>query len=609
MYKVITNQDDKIYVTEDNEMLALNVVTTDELDDAIESLGSTFQNNLNAHINDFENPHRVTKSQVGLADVDNTSDLNKPISTATQQAITNEIDRATSVEKSLQQSVEETSQNLQNELDKKINISTSDTTQNIYNHIYNNTDKQMIISSVGTDFDPMSEEELQNLSYSSYFFNNPMMQLIQNTFKDNEGNQTITSISQSTGAIILQTQSQNGSSMINIGDGVTQIGDGSDFYNFRNTSLNSTNNADLGTSTNKFKDLYLSGKLSDGTNEVTIGDINNKVDKVEGKGLSTEDFTTALKEKLESIDTSGGSSGGSGTVIQKNYLYNQEFTINQREKTLYPVGTADSYCVDRWQKGADVEVTYTNSTSVTTISNKSTTQLEGITQYIADDTTLLGKQVTFTVKTTEGTYSMTTDPLPLTPKKTHKNTIIQTQNTSFGALQIEFAKTHFLVRILINPATSDTDYTTITPVYAKLELGVSFTGIDYKDKYSYLQECSQFYQKNPFRTLYTHGYYVRYSTYTQYFATCPLGTNFYSSTLKFEIKDGSHPKLLTNENGISDLVYDSVATTLKGPDKSVVAISMTINEDNSAILGDKTSKYELCMFSFPNSSIDGEITS
>lgn len=382
------------------------------------------------------------------------------------------------------------------------------------------------------------------------------------------------------------------------------------------SSLNETTNTNTNDINSTKADIAtLSASLSDINSNISSieSDIatldNSKVDKISGKGLSTEDFTTELKEKLVSIDTTNIGSSSVSNCIQKNYLYNQEFTINQREKTLYPVDTADSYCVDRWQKGADVEVTYTNSTAVTTISNKSTTQLEGITQYIADDTTLLGKQVTFTVKTTEGTYSMTTEPLPLTPKTTHKNTIIQTQNTSFGALQIEFAKTHFLVRILINPATSDTDYTTITPVYAKLEQGLNFTGIDYKDKYSYLQECSQFYQKNPFRTFYTPGYRVQYSSYTQYFATCPLGTNFYSSTLKFEIKDGSYPRVLSSINGINDLIYDSVSITLKGPDKSAVAISMTINEDNSAILGDETSKYELCMFSFPNSSIDGEITS
>jgi len=42
---------------------------------------------LEDHINDTSNPHQVTKDQVGLGDVDNTSDLNKPISNATQQVL------------------------------------------------------------------------------------------------------------------------------------------------------------------------------------------------------------------------------------------------------------------------------------------------------------------------------------------------------------------------------------------------------------------------------------------------------------------------------------------------------------------------------------------
>ena len=48
---------------------------------------SNVQNNLNAHINDRTNPHRVTKKQIGLDQVDNTSDANKPISNATQTAL------------------------------------------------------------------------------------------------------------------------------------------------------------------------------------------------------------------------------------------------------------------------------------------------------------------------------------------------------------------------------------------------------------------------------------------------------------------------------------------------------------------------------------------
>ena len=45
------------------------------------------QTNLETHINNKTNPHKVTKAQVGLGNVDNTADTDKPISTATQTAL------------------------------------------------------------------------------------------------------------------------------------------------------------------------------------------------------------------------------------------------------------------------------------------------------------------------------------------------------------------------------------------------------------------------------------------------------------------------------------------------------------------------------------------
>lgn len=45
-----------------------------------------------AHIIDKKNPHEVTKAQVGLGDVDNTSDMEKPISTLTQAALNKKLD-------------------------------------------------------------------------------------------------------------------------------------------------------------------------------------------------------------------------------------------------------------------------------------------------------------------------------------------------------------------------------------------------------------------------------------------------------------------------------------------------------------------------------------
>lgn len=42
---------------------------------------------LNAHIEDLLNPHQVTKGQIGLGNVDNTADADKPVSNSTQAAI------------------------------------------------------------------------------------------------------------------------------------------------------------------------------------------------------------------------------------------------------------------------------------------------------------------------------------------------------------------------------------------------------------------------------------------------------------------------------------------------------------------------------------------
>ena len=39
------------------------------------------------HIDAINNPHAVTKKQIGLENVDNTADIDKPISIATQEAI------------------------------------------------------------------------------------------------------------------------------------------------------------------------------------------------------------------------------------------------------------------------------------------------------------------------------------------------------------------------------------------------------------------------------------------------------------------------------------------------------------------------------------------
>ncbi len=62
-------------------------------DSVLSALGK-LQKQITDHKNDTSNPHAVTKSQVELSNADNTSDANKPVSTAQQTALDLKLDKA-----------------------------------------------------------------------------------------------------------------------------------------------------------------------------------------------------------------------------------------------------------------------------------------------------------------------------------------------------------------------------------------------------------------------------------------------------------------------------------------------------------------------------------
>ena len=61
----------------------------------LNNLPTIITNHSGLTLDDGTNPHGTTKSDVGLSNVDNTSDLNKPISTATQIALDDKLDKDT----------------------------------------------------------------------------------------------------------------------------------------------------------------------------------------------------------------------------------------------------------------------------------------------------------------------------------------------------------------------------------------------------------------------------------------------------------------------------------------------------------------------------------
>lgn len=66
-----------------------NVVSNNLLEENTRALlaEETISTSLQEHISDESNPHNVTKTQVGLGNADNTSDIDKPVSTAQQNAL------------------------------------------------------------------------------------------------------------------------------------------------------------------------------------------------------------------------------------------------------------------------------------------------------------------------------------------------------------------------------------------------------------------------------------------------------------------------------------------------------------------------------------------
>lgn len=94
---------------------------------------ATITSNLNNHISDYKNPHKVTKAQVGLSDVDNTSDADKPVSNATQTELDKKANQ-TQVNQ-LQQTITNLQSTIQQLQSQVTNMST--TIESVQNNITN----------------------------------------------------------------------------------------------------------------------------------------------------------------------------------------------------------------------------------------------------------------------------------------------------------------------------------------------------------------------------------------------------------------------------------------------------------------------------------------
>lgn len=173
---------------------------------------------LQEHISDESNPHNVTKTQVGLENVDNTSDIDKPVSTAQQNAL----DSA---------------------------LSTHNTSE------ASHSDMRLLISGLTTRLNALADSDDTTLDQLS-----EIVAYIKNNKSLIDGITT---------------------SKVNVSDIIDDL---------------TTNSGDKVLSAKQ--GMILKGLITDLTTLV-----ENKVDKVSGKGLSTNDYTTSEKNKLSGIAT------------------------------------------------------------------------------------------------------------------------------------------------------------------------------------------------------------------------------------------------------------------------------------------------------------------
>ena len=286
---------------------------------------------LEAHTTNTSNPHNVTKTQIGLGNVDNTSDLNKPISTATQSALNNKVDKVTGKGLSTEDYTTAEKEKL--------------ATLNNYNDTEVKADITKLQSNVGTLQSDVStaKENISTLQEDVTGIEGNVSTLTQSVSTLDttvEGLETDVTELQGTVSDVEETV---GTLQTNLNNKVDKVqGKGlstNDYTTEEKQKLAGLNNYDDTTVKQDIREL----QTDVGALETTVGNhtksietnttdittlkgnvqtlqtnLGNKVDKVTGKGLSTEDYTTTEKNKLAGIEANANNytlPKASGTVL------------------------------------------------------------------------------------------------------------------------------------------------------------------------------------------------------------------------------------------------------------------------------------------------------
>lgn len=217
------------------------------------SAEETISVSLQEHISDKTNPHNVTKVQVGLENVDNTSDIDKPVSTAQKNAL----DLKADIESPILTGIP------------KAPTATEDTNTT---QIATTAFAQTIVSNHNTS--ESAHDDIRNLIFN--------LTTRLNALADSDDT-TLDQLSE-----IVAYIKNNKSLIDNITTSKVNVSDIID--DLTSTATDKPLSSKQGT--------ILKGLITDLT-----AIVNDKIDNVPGKGLSTNDYTNEDKNKLSGIES------------------------------------------------------------------------------------------------------------------------------------------------------------------------------------------------------------------------------------------------------------------------------------------------------------------
>ena len=301
------------------------ILTDTSLNESITSV----QNSLDTHKSDTNNPHEVTKTQIGLGNVNNTSDLDKPVSIATQTKLDTKVDKITG--KSL---VSDTEITKLSQLPNKVTLDSSiadakkagtDAQSNLNTHISNLenphevTKIQVGLSNVTNDAQVKRSEMGVNNGVATLDASGKILTSQLPSFVDD--------VIEAASKTAFPTKGESGKIYVALDTNLTYRWGGTEYVEIsKSLALGETSSTayagDKGKQTTDTLNSHLINYLN--PHQVTkaqvgLGNVDNtsdiskpistavqnaldtKVDKVVNKQLSTEDYTTAEKQKLSSL--------------------------------------------------------------------------------------------------------------------------------------------------------------------------------------------------------------------------------------------------------------------------------------------------------------------